>query len=334
MSQAPQYPIVEQLKQVSAIADISVEKVLRRAGLPIDFAEQPSPTVDAEKYFMLWDALGKELESPDSILNIGLTYAHGPFVSPIFAFSCSETVETGLARLAQFKPLLGPVALTLEKNDGSMTLTIKPQLVQRPMPVFFSLFELIYLTECTRIYTGEHIVPLAATCSPSGNPSPAVLDHLGIEVTESQDTQIVFAEKDSQLPLLTRNETLWNMLEPNFQRQLKEQQNSNSTSSRVKAVIVDTLASGGVSSEQVASKLYTSRRSLQRRLSEEGETFQKILTQTRMELSEHYLSQPELSLAEISYLLGFQDQTSFFRAHQSWTGNTPVEARRAVTKLN
>ena len=48
---------------------------------------------------------------------------------------------------------------------------------------------------------------------------------------------------------------------------------------------------------------------------------------TRSELAVSYLSKDELSVEEISHLLAYREPNSFYRAFQSWTGMTPLEAR-------
>jgi hypothetical protein len=55
-------------------------------------------------------------------------------------------------------------------------------------------------------------------------------------------------------------------------------------------------------------------RTLQRRLEEEATSFIQLLDGTRRELAEQYLGRMHLSLAQAGYLLGFADQSSFFRA--------------------
>ena len=75
-----------------------------------------------------------------------------------------------------------------------------------------------------------------------------------------------------------------------------------------------------------------SERTLQRRLAAEETSFQRLLDDTRRELAQHYLGQRNLSLADIAYLLGFSDQSSFFRASRRWFGSSPRHYRvRLIT---
>ncbi|MFC5262271.1 helix-turn-helix domain-containing protein [Kribbella qitaiheensis] len=61
-------------------------------------------------------------------------------------------------------------------------------------------------------------------------------------------------------------------------------------------------------------------------MSLESTTFQLVLRETRKSLARHYLSTPQLTAAEISDLLGYDDTNSFYRAFHTWTGRTPEHA--------
>jgi len=74
--------------------------------------------------------------------------------------------------------------------------------------------------------------------------------------------------------------------------------------------------------------LHERERTLQRRLEEEASSFVQLLNETRRELAEQYLNRLHLSLAQAAYLLGFSEQSSFFRACKRWFGLPPGEYRR------
>ena len=68
-------------------------------------------------------------------------------------------------------------------------------------------------------------------------------------------------------------------------------------------------------------------RTLQRRLKDEGQTFQSLVNGIREELALNYLKTSDISRAKISFLLGFENPNSFFMAFHAWTGETPQQAR-------
>lgn len=80
--------------------------------------------------------------------------------------------------------------------------------------------------------------------------------------------------------------------------------------------------------DAVARRLGMSRRSLQRHLEREGQSYKSLLQATRQALARHYLVKTDLPTAEISFLLGFDEPNSFFRAFRGWTGQTPDSMRQ------
>jgi len=78
----------------------------------------------------------------------------------------------------------------------------------------------------------------------------------------------------------------------------------------------------GPTIEDVADALHISSRTLQRRLQEEGSSFQPVLDEAR-----HYLNNSVLELNEAAYLLGYEDGNSFVRAFRTWEGIPPARWR-------
>jgi AraC-like DNA-binding protein len=98
----------------------------------------------------------------------------------------------------------------------------------------------------------------------------------------------------------------------------------------VRLAIRDALLRGSPDAATIARGLGLGARTLQRRLGELGTRYADVLESTRRTLAEGYLRDPSLGLAEIAWLLGYDEQTSFFRAFRRWHGRTPGEYRRAL----
>jgi AraC-like DNA-binding protein len=77
----------------------------------------------------------------------------------------------------------------------------------------------------------------------------------------------------------------------------------------------------------VARDLGMSARTLQRRLSAVGSSYQQVLDSSRRETAERCLTGSSLSVAEIAYMLGFSEPAAFHRAFKRWTGMTPQAVR-------
>ncbi len=76
-----------------------------------------------------------------------------------------------------------------------------------------------------------------------------------------------------------------------------------------------------------AAALETSPRTLRRRLQEEGSSFTRVLSETRMQLARDYLRTTSVPIADIAALLGFADESSLTRAFRRVYQVTPRQFR-------
>jgi AraC-like DNA-binding protein len=95
----------------------------------------------------------------------------------------------------------------------------------------------------------------------------------------------------------------------------------------VENAIVPLLPHGVVRAREIASRLGLSQRTAARRLAAEGETFSSVLERLRVDLARQYLSEADLSISRIAWLLGYQEVSAFTHAFRRWTGKTPREVR-------
>lgn len=98
---------------------------------------------------------------------------------------------------------------------------------------------------------------------------------------------------------------------------------------QVRQSISGRLGQGMVKLADVAQDLHLSTRTLQRRLAEEGVAYQALLDATRHELACHYLASSAMPIAEVGYLLGYQDAPAFHHAFKQWQGQGPGQYRAA-----
>jgi len=98
---------------------------------------------------------------------------------------------------------------------------------------------------------------------------------------------------------------------------------------RVDELIAEHLARGTATVEQIASRLALSPRTLNRRLAEADTSFRALCESVRRSRAESLLANPAVSLAEISFMLGYHEQSTFQRAFKRWSGMTPGGFRAA-----
>jgi len=318
------YAIGPQVTQVSQALGLDPARVLRRARLPSDFLEHDQRGVTAAQFFAVWEAVEAEANRPDLPLYLGQIMARSPMIPAIYGFASSPDIETGFARLAVFKPLVAPIRLISERDETSLTLRWAPPPGIAPSPLF-SFFELVYFLALCRSFTGAHIVPLGIG-APVGDNS-GLREFFGVTAHVAPVPELRLSHTDASRRMIFANDEQYRVIEADLRRQLNERARSLPMTTRVQRTLVDILPAGEATVDAVCDRLAMSRRSLQRKLKDEGENFQSVLEATRAELSMHYLKHADMSVQEISYLLAYRDPNSFYRAFQGWTGMTPGQAR-------
>ena len=103
----------------------------------------------------------------------------------------------------------------------------------------------------------------------------------------------------------------------------------NQLCTRVENAISSLLPQGRVLVEDVARSMGMSKRTLARRLSDDGLNFTEILQQLRRDLAVRYLDDRKLHVSKIAWLLGFNEVSAFTHAFKRWTGKTPRRMRTA-----
>jgi AraC-like DNA-binding protein len=307
--------------------------VLRRAGLPDDLLTRGTPGLSTEDYFRFWCAL--EAEAGDALFSLRLveTLSAESFDPPLFAALCSANLMQAVQRLAKYKQLVAPMRLEVEiGKHGELTLTPHWLSVQSEVPASLQVAEIAFFLRLARLATREPVSALRVTLpkTPPSAQARRYQSFFGSPVRQGANPSISFAAVDALRPFLTLNEGMWRVFEPDLRRRLSELDSAATTAERVRAALLELLPGNAATIEKAAVRLGMSKRTLQRRLEGEGESFRALVNATRESLARHYLGNTSMSGGEIAFLLGFEDPNSFYRAFQDWTGQTPDSARHAM----
>ena len=313
--------------------NISVQDVLRYAQLPLDLLLRKTPAVTTEEYYRFWDGLAFASQKKSAIaLRLIKNFDSKTTDPAIIAFLSSGNLNIALKRIAHYKPVVAPVQMNIEQNDQQTILTFAGFGPNRSLPSLFVAFELVFWVHLARIATREQINPTSVQVSIDLPELNEYEKFLQTRIKHNSVNRLIFSAADAQKPFLTANHAMWSILKSAFDKKMEDLNKDASVQDRVRACLIEMLASGHYSMSYIASKLAISSRTLQRRLREEETTFQKILNELREELAIHYLSSTQFSSAEISFLLGYEEPNSFFRAFRTWTGQTPEIVRANLNK--
>jgi AraC-like DNA-binding protein len=144
---------------------------------------------------------------------------------------------------------------------------------------------------------------------------------------KSNENALVFNNADMELPFVTYNPELLAIVAPQLEAELAQQLADKTFTEQAKGILKQLLAGQRPGIQDLGRELHISTRTLQRRLTEQGITFQRLLEEARRELARHYLLHSSLELNETAYLLGYEDANSFIRAFHHWEGTSPGQWR-------
>jgi len=308
--------------------------VLRRARLATDLLEHESTRLPVPDYFALIEAI--EAEADDPALPLRMASAASPelFSPPVFAALCSSNLKAAVTRLATHKRLVAPMSIIWMESRQGLEVSWRWDDPALQPPRILTVFELVFLVQLARIGTRRPVVPLRVACPHAMKSSPDFAAYFGVEPVIDVGPKLVFSADDACRPFVTASESLWRSFQPELARLREDAEAGGSTIDRVRAAIRECLPSGEVSIDAAAQRLRVGRRTLQRRLSEDGVTFRHLVREVREVLAGHYVRATTLPYAEVSFLLGFDEPSSFFRAFREWTGTTPQAVRARAPRLS
>src|SRR5262249_14401426 len=129
-----------------------------------------------------------------------------------------------------------------------------------------------------------------------------------------------------------RDPTTRTVLEQVAEHRLASLARPTTYTDRTRALIAEECARGALSLSRIARRLGTTPWTLRRRLGAEGRHFHALIDARRWEMARACLLDPDCTITEVAYRLGFRDQSNFFKAFRRWTGQTPAEYRRRCSQ--
>lgn len=97
----------------------------------------------------------------------------------------------------------------------------------------------------------------------------------------------------------------------------------------VKLMITAALSDECFGAEQAARQLFTTRRTLHRRLCEQGVTYKQLRDEVFEKVAKAALAESSASITEIAFKCGYSEVSAFARAFKRLTGLTPLQYRKA-----
>lgn len=254
-----------------------------------------------------------------------------------YAVRTAPTLRASVERLARYNRLVHDVAVFSIRDRGDVMRIEHGFRVTGPSQCRHSAeFTIASLVVIGTQLLGEPLRPRAVEFRHSPPASPeAEAEHrrvFGVAPRFSMPANALEIDRALSLRPLVVDAALSRLIERHAESLLAAlPPPSASTADRVRRALTAALDEGNMTLKRVAAQLRMSERSLQRRLADEGESFDAIVDALRRDLALRYLADPKIAVAEVAYLLGYSEPSPFHRAFKRWTGRTPAEARRGAS---
>jgi AraC-like DNA-binding protein len=149
-------------------------------------------------------------------------------------------------------------------------------------------------------------------------------------VFNQEANEIIFRARDLTIPMKAFNPETYQLLKAHVESRIRQISEQVLVSDKVRTILLSSLRYSFPDMETVASRLNVSTRTLQRMLSNENTSYKSLLQDTRFDLAQKLLKQNQLSISEISYMLGYSDLGNFSRSFKKYMGSSPQDYRNSL----
>jgi AraC-like DNA-binding protein len=316
-----------------ATLGIDPREAIAIAGLRSDDLRDPDALVEYESLLRLWEVMLARF--PGRAL--GLDYAS--YLTPrnlgVLGYACSHCRDLGgaIELYTRYCRLADPwLSVSIERGEGQARVALRhdPRVEAMAEPIEMMIAALAY----TARRMNPSMPPPHEVCfrHPQRHPLPCYQRVFEAPVRfDAGFTGVVFPEASLALPILGADLYMGKYLQQQveaLERTLRPTPAGQPLDARVREAIEHALPSGTTDQAAVARALGLSLRSLQRGLQALGTSFGEQLDAVRRARALQLLRDPELSVREVAFMLGYSDPRAFYRSFRRWTGHTPADYRK------
>lgn len=313
--------------------DIDSRAFVRQLGISLPTVPNPAARLPSTLVDEAFSKAARLITDPAFALRAGECWHPSNLGTLGYAWLSSKSLRTALKRMERYSRILGQKSsLQCVDTDDGLRLVYDHGRGISPVGDVLADFSLSLTAAMCRTNYGPGLTFSSVHFRRSKPIDPAPYEKLfGCRVRFSMpDDSLALNNEYADKPLPTMNLELARMFDAILADQLAEL-DSTDLANRCKEYLLHELTSGEPSEQKMAAAMCMSRRTLQRKLGECGLTYKELLDRTRHELALRYLDNPNNSVTDITFLLGFSEQSAFSRAFKRWSGKAPTAYRAAQT---
>ena len=334
------FPIPSFVVGVLEQAGVDLDDVLRRCeGASAAPAKGKRIRLRTDRYFAFWRAV----EATGVPADFGLRLTEAPVLYQMDVASTaallSENFGEALSNLARYKRLTCPEEIDVEVIGEEAQVGVRWLHGAGVAPPMLVDATLAWLCRIASLGSEGAIRPVRIALTRAESPGRSLSQYFGcrIQFNSARDV-LVFSKGALETPFASHHPEMLELMTPGLEAALQARAAAESLAQQVRNVLVKGMGGKRLSVEFVARELRIGVRTLQRRLEDEGTSYQKLLDEVRQSTARHLLAATDLDTGEIAFVLGFEELNSFMRAFQGWEGTSPgrwrmQNADRASTDL-
>lgn len=298
---------------------------------PFGWQELPGESISVDAYLSLFDHAASLSGHPLFGWWLGSQVKPTTYgVNGILLLACNNLGEA-LEQVLRFECLVHDLGRsTLERHGDTAIYRWRNDHPNHPRAGMVAESVFTGIKTCAEWLAGQALQPTNLRfCHAAPANAEAYQSLVGAPVSfSSPENAVTFPSRLLDLPIPQANNSLFPLLKAHAEQLLSARHPKEADLlTRVRQAMIDRMGEDEITLKGVAAHLQCSTRTLQRRLAEAGETFQGLLDGTRCELACHYLQVTEQPVADIAFLIGFQEPSSFNHAFKGWMGVTPSQFR-------
>jgi AraC-like DNA-binding protein len=301
----------------------NVAGVLSNAGLTIQKAGDLAARVEMQAQIKVLELAAQELKDDLFGFHLARSFDLREIGLVYYVMASSEQLTDALRNCERYSTINNEGVRLHVGSEQSLTISLEYVNAHRSSDRHHIEFWLVTLIRICRQIADARIVPRQLKVRHIRSDPPAELKaFFGTDVEFGANTdEIRFSAQIASLPTVGRDVFLNTLLRRYADEALA--QHPPSFCSKVQEEVARLLPHGKATISEVAHRLGMSSRTLSRRLSDESVSFAEVLDELRAALAKRYLSERELPVSEIAWLLGYREVSSLTHAFKRWTGMTP-----------
>lgn len=246
--------------------------------------------------------------------------------------SLGEVIERAIVFVNNLDPLGNGLSLQRHERDAQFSFIDNSDQLSTPALIV----DVVALLFFYKLFSWLIAEPLQVSRMTVCNCAPAdkavFAELIDVPITYRAASNSLFFSNDMLHRPVVRNYREWVQLSNGWPIALMPLPRAKRCSSQLELIIRRNLATTGEipGIDRAASLMGKKGPALRRRLAQENTSYQQLVDKCRMERALEFFQQPDMTLEDISYGLGFSSANGFSRAFKEWTGIAPSVYRQAL----